>query len=274
MKRLTEAIPNRLVNKYIWNSEDFKGKFEYFEDDPTIERFINQVRLFALDNIKEINRFINKLLINCFRANEWDQFKILSLDYHFSNYFIINTSSIEFPAPTGTNMKHYLPIDLCLCFDVNMDTYHNGHIETTRHVGFSVVTPSSFEFRKEQNEFEKHTLALTCISINKLAKILTNPLNVAKLIGEYINVINETIKKNLERNGLFMMVNLEKLYEGITTTKEAIDKYCIDNDLLFKPSPDFEDNLIKTAQYLAPDYVNQIVKNQEAYRTGKYYTIY
>jgi len=29
MKRLTEAIPNRLVNNYIWNSEDFKGKFDY-----------------------------------------------------------------------------------------------------------------------------------------------------------------------------------------------------------------------------------------------------
>lgn len=270
MKRLTEAIPNRLVNEYIWNSEDFKGKFEYLEDDPTIALFLNQVHLFALDNVKEINRFINNLLINCFRANEWDQFKILSLDYHFPNY--INTSSINFPAPTGTNMKHYLPLDLC--FYVNMDKYHNGHIETTRHIDFSVViNPSIFELRKERNEFEKHALALTYISINKLAKILTNPLNAARLVVEYINSINEKIKKNLERNGLFMMVNLEKQYEGIATTEEAIDKYCKDNDLLFKPSPDFEDNLIKTAQNLGPEYINQIMKNQEAYRTGKYYTI-
>ncbi len=127
MKRLTEAIPNRLVNNYIWNSEDFKGKFEYFEEDTSIELFRNQVHLFALDNIKEINLFINKILLMCFRANEWEQFKILYNDYHFVNY--INTASIDFPAPTGTNMKHYLPLDLY--FYTNIDTYHNGHIETT-----------------------------------------------------------------------------------------------------------------------------------------------
>lgn len=272
MKRLTEAIPNRLINNYIWNSEDFKGKFEYFEEDTSIELFRNQVHLFALDNIKEINLFINKILLSCFRANEWDQFKILYNDYHFVNY--INTSSINFPAPTRTNMKHYLPLDLY--FYTNIDTYHNGHIETTAHIDFSVVTPINFEFGKQLNDLEKHTLALTCISINKLAKILTNPLNAAKLIVEYINTINKNIKKELERKGLFMTVNFEKLndsqYEGLTT-EEAIDKYCKDNDLLFKPSLDFEDNLIKVAQDLAPDYMDRIVENQEAYRTGKYYTI-
>ena len=270
MKRLTEVIPNQLVNNYIWNSEDFKGKFEYFEEDTSIELFRNQVHLFALDNIKEINLFINKILISCFRANEWDQFKILYNDYHFVNY--INTASIDFPAPTGTNMKHYLPLDLY--FYTNIDTYHNGHIETTVRIDFSVVTPTNFGFT-QQNDLEKRTLALACISINKLAKILTNPLNAAKLIVEYINTINKNIKKELERKGLFMMVKIEKPndpYEGLIT-EEAIDKYCKDNDLLFKPSPDFEDNLIKIAQHLAPDYMDRIVEHQEAYRTGKYYTI-
>lgn len=272
MKRLTEAIPNRLVNNYIWNSEDFKGKFEYFEEDTSIELFLKQVHLFALDNIKEINLFINKILISCFRANEWDQFKILYNDYHFANY--INTSSIDFPAPTGTNMKHYLPLDLY--FDMNVDSYHNGHIETTRRIDFSVVTPSNFEFGKERNELEKRTLALTCISINKLATILTNPLNVAELIVEYINEINKSIKNKLHRNGLFMMVKFEKPNDSQCenlTTEEAIDKFCKDNDLLFEPSPDFEDNLIKIARHLVTDYIDQIAEHQEAYRTGKYYTI-